>query len=82
MARPYFYRLLKREQINTLIDMVNQLDGVIPFPHLKAGQETYEMKAPDGDVVLAALAKGSRGPYIVRLHREVFDEGIVTESVG
>jgi hypothetical protein len=34
----------------------------------------FEIHAPDGDVVLAGL-KHSSGAHIVRLHREVFDEG-------
>lgn len=71
MASNMFVRILTRTQVNQLVDMLNDAAGRKRFKPLKAGQDCMEIKAPDGEVVLAALI-GSSGDYMCRLHKEVF----------
>jgi hypothetical protein len=70
--RNHFVRFLKRDAVNQLID---QLSAVAErkFDHVRSGQDFFEIKAPDGDVVLSGLRKQG-ADYICRLHREVFSE--------
>lgn len=76
MGKKHFVRILKRAQVNELTDMLNEAAGR-KFPHVTAEDDTFEVKAPDGDVVFAGIKANSgagHDTYICRMHREVFDE--------
>lgn len=71
MARTHFTRLLKRDQIE---DLRRMLEGASGRKHpIAYSTGKFEIRAPDGDVVLAGL-KTNGAIWICRLHREVFSE--------
>jgi hypothetical protein len=75
MERKYFTRILRREHVNTMIDQLRAIsDPPMPFARVKSGQETFEIKAPDGDVVFAGILHSNKVHYLCRLHKEVWDE--------
>jgi hypothetical protein len=67
----YFSRLNTLQQVNLAVAMLNGVSGE-PFATVGKDQETFEYRAPDGDVVFSGLQK-TPGVYICRFHREVFD---------
>jgi hypothetical protein len=69
MPRTHFNRFLTPDQIAELQALLEGVSGRRLRIDWRA--PTFEIRAPDGDVVLAGL-KHSSGAYIVRLHREVF----------
>jgi hypothetical protein len=70
MERKYFTRVLTPESIEIIRLMLCQAaDDEIT---IDLTGETFEVKAPDGDVVLAGLKKDR--VWICRMHREVFAE--------
>ena len=72
MARTHFVRFLKRKQVNETIDMLNA-SASTQFPHVTARQETFKIKAPDGDEVFSGML-GPQNTYLCRLHKEVFSQ--------
>lgn len=71
-GRMYFARYFTLDQVNHCVRLLS-IAAERSFPSVSEGQETFEYKAPDGDVVFAGIMK-EPGTYICRLHREVFDE--------
>jgi hypothetical protein len=68
----HFVRILSWLDVNSVVDMLNAGCGT-HFPAVKKSQEQFEIKAPDGDVVLAGVRHPS-GKFICRLHKEVFQQ--------
>ncbi len=66
---PYFVRILSRKQIMICVAMLEDCAGQ-KFPINL--HESFEIKAPDGDMVFAGL-RARTDRYICRMHREVFD---------
>lgn len=71
MAATHFTRFLDRQQIRALQRMLEDAAGRKIRVDLRG--PTFEVKAPDGDVVFAGLRHPS-GRWICRLHREVFSK--------
>ena len=66
-----FVRYLKTDQVKQIHQMLEQTAGrEIPF---NLSDETFQIKAPDGDVVFAGI-EVSLDNWMCRLHREVFNE--------
>lgn len=72
MARTHFTRIIKRNQVNELVDLLSEAADKT-FPKVAPGQETFKYKAPDGDEVFTGL-RHPNGLYICRMHKEVFSE--------
>ena len=72
MSETHFARILTLDQVRACRDMLQSVSDD-DLPTIVRGQETLEVRAPDGDVVLSALLHPS-GSYICRLHRECFDD--------
>lgn len=75
-TRPYFARLLKTDQVQTCLNMLEDAAGG-PLGALMTGSikgEFIKVCAPDGDEVFSALRKGNEDAWICRLHKEVFTE--------
>ena len=71
MSKNHFVRFLTYDQVLELAGMLRTLNEDIDLP--RRGQDFYEARSPDGDLVLGAL-KHPSGKYIASLHREVFQE--------
>ncbi len=69
MASHYFARIFTKPQVQICQRMLEEC-AEEQFP-IDFSAETFEIKAPDGDVVFAGIKKDPTH-YICRLHREVF----------
>ena len=65
----YFARILSRKQVMICVAMLEDCAGQKYPINLR---ETFEIKAPDGDMVFAGL-RVRNDRFICRMHREVFD---------
>ena len=69
----HFVRVLDRPAVNGLIKLL-EVAADKEFPIVKSRQESFEIKAPDGEIVLSGLIHSNRKHYLCRLHREVFSD--------
>jgi hypothetical protein len=73
-TRIMFARLLKKDAVDKIVQMMADEFQAAPEPD---DTGFIQIKAPDGDVVFAALPKDGEN-YICRFHKEVFEE----DSIG
>ena len=83
MTSKYFTRINTLGEVNKSVAMLNSIADDL-FPKVADGQETFEYKSPDGDVVFSGILKDRRyyggyhvSSYICRFHREVFAEEVL-----
>ncbi len=77
VTRTHFTRILTRTQVNEMIDQLRKISlPPRPFESVKARQQSFEIKAPDGDVVFSGLMHSNGTHYLCRLHREVWSEEV------